>query len=145
MWYENVRTQWIQISLQMVSIRSTCLLIKYYTYFTTHNDIPLFQKYIFDFLQNPDIWLLVLTRSSSGLIQPMHNFSSASIQSKSCYFIRKAEEPITKDNFRNILTFGDIAAKPVDQLAVLVQEVWSFYFTNYQFLKWDKYDWKCIP
>jgi hypothetical protein len=92
-----------------------------------HDEIVMFQKYIYDFLQRPDIQLLVLTVSSSGVVQPTHSFPSASSRSKSCYFIRKTAEAVTKENFRNILIFGDVAAKPVDQLAVLVQEVCLFY------------------
>jgi len=91
-----------------------------------HDEIVIFQKYIHDFLQRPDIQLLVLTVSSSGVVQPMHSFPSASSRLKSCYFIRKTAEPVTKENFHNILIFGDVAAKPVDQLAVLVQEVCLF-------------------
>jgi hypothetical protein len=93
----------------------------------SYDEIVMFQKYIYDFLQSPDIQLLVLTGSSSGMLQPMHSFPSASSRSKSCYFIRKTAEPVTKENFRNVLIFGDVAAKPVDQLAVLVQEVCLFH------------------
>jgi dynein heavy chain len=89
----------------------------------THDEIMMFQKYIHDFLQRPDIQLLVLTVSSSGVAQPTHSFPSTSSRLKTCYFIRKTAEPVTKENFRSILIFGDVAAKPVDQLAVLVQEV----------------------
>ena len=92
----------------------------------SHDTILLFQKYIYDFLQRPDIQLLVLSGSTSGVLQPMHGFPSASSRLKSCYFIRKTAEPVTKENFRNILIFGDVAAKPVDQLAVVVQEVCLF-------------------
>jgi hypothetical protein len=74
-------------------------------------------------MQRPDIHLLVLAGTTSGLLQPMHSFPPASSRSKSCYFIKKAAEPVTKENFRNVLIFGDIGAKPVDELAVLVQEV----------------------
>jgi hypothetical protein len=86
-------------------------------------------------MQRPDIQLLVLAGTSSGLLQPMHSFPSASSRSKSCYFIKKAAEPVTKENFRNVLIFGDIGTKPVDELAVLVQEVLVFDLNSYQFMK----------
>jgi hypothetical protein len=89
-------------------------------------------------MQRPDIQLLVLAGTSSGLLQPMHSFPSASSRSKSCYFIKKAAEPITKENFRNVLIFGDTGTKPVDELAVLVQEVLLFDFNSYQFMKCHK-------
>jgi hypothetical protein len=89
----------------------------------THDEILLFQKYIYDFLQVPDIKLLVLARSSSGQLQPTHTFPPVSMQSKSCYFMKTIAEAVTKTNFREILTFGDVGANLVDDLAVLVQEV----------------------
>jgi hypothetical protein len=98
-----------------------------------------FQKCIHDFLQRPDIQLLVLAGSTSGLLQPMHSFPSACSRSKSCYFIKKAAEPVTKENFRSILIFGDIGAKPVDELAVLVQEVLLCDFRSYQFINFCKH------
>lgn len=90
-------------------------------------------------MQRPDIQLLVLAGNSSGLLQPMHSFPSASSRLKSCYFIKKAAEPVTKENFRNVLIFGDVGSKPVDELAVLVQEVVLFNFNSYQFMKCYKH------
>jgi hypothetical protein len=112
-WSSHDTTHLFAVSVQFITKES-------------HDEILMFQKYIHDFLQRPDIQVLVLAGSSSGVLQPMHSFPSASSRSKSCYFIRKTAEPVTKENFRNVLIFGDVAAKPVDQLAVVVQEVGLF-------------------
>ncbi|KAJ8974481.1 hypothetical protein NQ317_016135 [Molorchus minor] len=44
------------------------------------------------------------------------------IKQKFAYFIRRKPEAVTMENFRDVLTFGDMSGKPVDELAVLIEE-----------------------
>lgn len=45
---------------------------------------------------------------------------------KSTYFIRRTPVQITIKNYRDELIVGDMAPKPVEELAVLVEEVRSY-------------------
>ncbi|XP_069700803.1 dynein beta chain, ciliary-like [Periplaneta americana] len=87
-------------------------------------------KFIFDFFKDPNIKMLVMVGSASGIPTPQHSFPVSTGKGKSSYFIKKSPEAITKENFRSLLIFGDIAAKPVDELAVLVQEVFVPLLSN---------------
>lgn len=75
-----------------------------------------------DFLNNPKNEKLILTLSPAGVIIPSWSFPS-NPKSKSSYFIRRLPEPITDENVRSMLIFGDVSGKPIDELAVLVEEV----------------------
>ncbi|PSN32950.1 Dynein beta chain [Blattella germanica] len=81
----------------------------------------MYKKLVFDFLVDPNIGKIVFALNPSGMLLPSYDFPIAA-KAKSCYFIRKVPVPIPKENFRDILIFGDISAKPIDELSVLVQE-----------------------
>lgn len=84
---------------------------------------------IVHFLNTPEEPLLILMTSSGGQLTPMTHFSSQ-IKSKASYFIRKKDEAVTLENFRDVLIFGDMAGKPVEELAVLVEEVFLPLLSN---------------
>lgn len=44
-------------------------------------------------------------------------------KSKSVHFTKRKDEPVTEENLRELLIFGDVAPNPVDALSVLMEEV----------------------
>lgn len=69
--------------------------------------------------------MLIITLSSSGILQALSTFPS-NCKNKSAYFIKKRlVETISDQNVENEIIFGDLCAKPIDQLAVLTEEVRS--------------------
>lgn len=75
-----------------------------------------------EFLEKPDVLVLVLTLNVAGMVVPCLGFPE-SLKSKGVYFIKKKPENITKDNYKAQLLYGDISPTPVDQLIVVVEEV----------------------
>ncbi|XP_049624579.1 dynein axonemal heavy chain 17 [Suncus etruscus] len=75
-----------------------------------------------DFLEKPDVQVLVLTLNQSGLIVPCLGFP-ASLKTKGVYFLKKAPQNLRKDSFKEQLLFGDISPSPVEQLIAVVEEV----------------------
>ncbi|KAF2900340.1 hypothetical protein ILUMI_05842 [Ignelater luminosus] len=88
-----------------------------------------YNKLIMNFFNNPNIPRLVMTINAGGQLQPVTEFPN-NLKTKSSYFIRKQKEIITWENFREILLFGDMSPKPVEELAVLIEEVFVPLLTN---------------
>ncbi|KAJ9598678.1 hypothetical protein L9F63_010627, partial [Diploptera punctata] len=84
---------------------------------------------VMNFISDISIEKIIFGMNQSGLLVPSYDFPVAA-KSKSCYFIKHKPEPLTKDNFRKIIMFGDIAAKPIEELEVLVEEVFVPLLTN---------------
>lgn len=67
--------------------------------------------------------MLIITLSTSGVLQAMSTFPSQ-CKNKSAYFIKKKlDEPVSDQNVEASIIYGDLCAKPIDQLAVLTEEV----------------------
>ncbi|CAH0551274.1 unnamed protein product [Brassicogethes aeneus] len=81
-------------------------------------------KIIMNFLDKPDQKMLLLTIPGSGLLTPYTTFNPQ-IKQKYSYFIRKKAEVLTMENFRDVVAFGDMAGKPIDELAVLLEGVFA--------------------
>lgn len=75
-----------------------------------------------EFFEKPDVLVLVLTLSPTGMIIPCLGFP-ASLKSKGVYFIKKGRENISKDTYKDRLIYGDISPAPVEQLIAVVEEV----------------------
>uniref|UniRef100_G3TNR2 Dynein axonemal heavy chain 17 n=1 Tax=Loxodonta africana TaxID=9785 RepID=G3TNR2_LOXAF len=75
-----------------------------------------------EFLEKPDVLVLVMTLNSAGMIIPCLGFP-ASLKSKGIYFIKTKPDNITKDNYKSRLLYGDISPTPVEQLIATVEEV----------------------
>ncbi|KAM5306863.1 dynein axonemal heavy chain 17 isoform 1-T1 [Glossophaga mutica] len=75
-----------------------------------------------EFLEKPDVSVLVLTLNPAGMIMPCLGFP-ASLKFKGAYFIKKRADTIKKDNYKDNLIYGDISPAPVDQLIVIVGEI----------------------
>lgn len=70
-----------------------------------------------------------MTITGGGQLTPLTRFTK-DIKSKASYFIRKKPEAVTMENFRDVLIFGDMASRPIEELAVLVQEVFLPILSN---------------
>uniref|UniRef100_A0A673VKH9 Dynein axonemal heavy chain 17 n=1 Tax=Suricata suricatta TaxID=37032 RepID=A0A673VKH9_SURSU len=75
-----------------------------------------------EFLEKPDVLVLVLTLTPAGLITPCLGFPAA-LKSKGLYFIKKSEGPLSKHTYKSQLLYGDISPTPVEQLIAVVEEV----------------------
>nr|CAD7453301.1 unnamed protein product [Timema tahoe] len=88
------------------------------------------EKILMDFLNGRVAdEVLVMTLNPAGQLIPVLGFP-ASIRNKAVYFIKRDKETITGENFRRRLVFGDMAPKPVDELATLVEEVFVPLLSN---------------
>lgn len=87
------------------------------------------QFVVMEFLERTTSDVLVMTLSPAGVLTPVLGFPT-NAKTKSSYFIRKRKEPVTRDNLRDLLIFGDMAPRPVDELAVLVDEVFMPLLVN---------------
>ncbi|CAH1960837.1 unnamed protein product [Acanthoscelides obtectus] len=88
-----------------------------------------YRKMILNFFNKPTEKMLIMTIPTTGLLTPMTSFNNQ-IKQKFTYFIRKKEEAVTMENFRDVLAFGDMAGKPVDELAVLMEGVFVPIISN---------------
>lgn len=82
-----------------------------------------------NFFNNANVPRLIMIINIAGQLQPVTEFPN-NLKTKSCYFIRKKKEAITWQNFREVLLFGDMSPKPVDELAVLIEQVFVPLLTN---------------
>lgn len=87
-----------------------------------------------DFLEKPQLNVLLVTLTSAGSLVPSLSFPTGG-KTKSSYFARVKAEPITAENIRKCLIFGDISPRPLDDLAVLVEEVMGCFITNCHVMK----------
>lgn len=83
---------------------------------------------ITNFFNNAEIPRLIFNINAGGALVPSVEFPNT--KTKSTYFIRKKKDVVIWENFREVLTFGDMSARPVDELAVLVEEAFCPLLTN---------------
>ncbi|KAG8281332.1 hypothetical protein J6590_060968 [Homalodisca vitripennis] len=89
----------------------------------------MYKTMIMDFLEKPQHSVLLVTLTSAGTLVPSLTFPTTG-KTKSSYFARVKPEPITPENIRKCLIFGDVSPKPLEDLAVLVEEVFVPVFCN---------------
>lgn len=87
------------------------------------------QKMINNFLDNPEAKLLILTMSAGGALTPLTKFTNV-IRTKYTYFIKKVPEVVTMENFRQVIFFGDMAARPIEELSVILENVFLPVLSN---------------
>ncbi|KAJ8945230.1 hypothetical protein NQ318_011210 [Aromia moschata] len=81
-----------------------------------------YKRIIVKFLDNPEEKMVLLTIPASGLLVPFSRFDPQ-IKQKFAYFIRRKKEEVTVKNIRDVLTYGDMSGKPIDELTVLMETV----------------------
>ncbi|KAK6632535.1 hypothetical protein RUM43_013303 [Polyplax serrata] len=82
-----------------------------------------------EFLNNPKVKTIIFTINNAGLLQPMLTYPP-NAKSKSVYFIKKKEEVATVQNLPGLCIFGDMAPNPVEELSVLVEELFVPLLSN---------------
>ena len=75
-----------------------------------------------EFLEKADKRVLVIQALSSGQLAPMETFPTSN-KNKAVYYIKRAAEALKKDNFKELLLFGDMSQVPLDQLSSVVESV----------------------
>ncbi|XP_053593671.1 dynein beta chain, ciliary [Microplitis demolitor] len=84
---------------------------------------------IINFFNTPDEYILTINVSSTGAIVPVLGIQS-NAKNKLSYFVKRQPVIITEINYREVLIPGDMSPKPIDDLSVLVQEVYVPILTN---------------
>nr|CAD7455112.1 unnamed protein product [Timema tahoe] len=74
-----------------------------------------------EFLNFPEPLVLVILQNSAAQLQVATSFP-LSLKSKAAYFIKKRRHPVPKEDISDHLILGDMATKPIEQLAALVDE-----------------------
>ncbi|XP_031327312.1 dynein beta chain, ciliary-like [Photinus pyralis] len=88
-----------------------------------------YARIILNFFNNPNVPRLIMITSAAGQLMPVTEFPN-NLKTKSSYFIRKKKEVVTRDNIREVLLIGDMSPKPVEEIAVLVEEVFLPVLSN---------------
>ncbi|XP_046432396.1 dynein beta chain, ciliary-like [Neodiprion fabricii] len=73
--------------------------------------------------------ILIMQVATSGVLIPFLGIQPGS-KVKSSYFIKRNPIKITEKNYRDELIIGDMAPKPIEELAVLVEEVYVPILSN---------------
>ncbi|XP_028130568.2 dynein beta chain, ciliary-like [Diabrotica virgifera virgifera] len=96
------------------------------------------KKMIMNFLNNPEERMLLLTIPLTGQLTPLTSFTPQ-VKQKFTYFIRKKKEVVTMENFRDILCFGDMAGRPIEEMGILLDGVFVPVLSNVENQKgWPK-------
>lgn len=74
------------------------------------------------FFDTPSENMLTMQISSAGVLVPSLNLKTGG-KVKISYFMRKTPVKITESNFREVMIPGDMSPKPLEDLAVLFEEV----------------------
>lgn len=75
-----------------------------------------------DFLNKENVMSLYFSLNAAGSLIPEAQYK-ASNKSKTSYFLKKEPAIIHMENFIKVIVFGDMSCRPVDELAVLCEEV----------------------
>ncbi|KAI4487640.1 hypothetical protein M0802_011953 [Mischocyttarus mexicanus] len=84
---------------------------------------------ILKFFNVPSEMMLTIQLLPTGAIIPSLGIQPTS-RVKSSYFIKREPVKITKDNYRKMIILGDMAPKPIEEAAVLIEEVYLPILTN---------------
>lgn len=74
------------------------------------------------FLDTPEEMFLTVQLSPAGVLMPFLEIP-ATARTKTSYFAKRSPVEITRQNYRDVLMPGDMAPRPVEELAVLVEKV----------------------
>ncbi|XP_015187538.1 PREDICTED: dynein beta chain, ciliary-like [Polistes dominula] len=84
---------------------------------------------ILKFFNIPSEMMLTIQLLPTGAIIPSLGIQLSS-RVKSSYFIKREPVKITKDNYRKMIILGDMAPKPIEEAATLIEEVYLPILTN---------------
>ncbi|XP_003402030.4 dynein axonemal heavy chain 17-like [Bombus affinis] len=77
--------------------------------------------------------VLVLQLTPAGVLVPYLEITQS--KRKQTYFLKRKPQKVTEDNYKDLLIPGDMAPNPIEELAVLVEDVSSLTFSNYSLTK----------
>lgn len=92
-----------------------------------------FQDLIIKFLTTPSEMVLVLQLTPANVLIPLLEITQA--KRKQSYFLKRKPQVITEDNYKQMLIPGDMAPNPIEELAVLVEQVLRQFFSHFPFRK----------
>lgn len=75
--------------------------------------------------------VLVLQLTPAGVLVPYLEITQS--KRKQTYFLKRKPQKVTEDNYKDLLIPGDMAPNPIEELAVLVEDVSSLTLSNYLF------------
>lgn len=78
-----------------------------------------------EFLEKADKRVLVIHLLPSGQLAPIDTFPTTN-KNKAVYYIKRTADALKKDNFKEVLLFGDMSQVPLDQLSSVVESVSNF-------------------
>ncbi|XP_076381798.1 dynein axonemal heavy chain 17-like [Megalopta genalis] len=83
-----------------------------------------FKDLISKFFGTPTEMILVLQVTPAGLLTPYLEITQS--KRKLTYFLKRKPQLVTEDNYKDLLIPGDMAPNPIEELAVLVEDVSDF-------------------
>ncbi|XP_075210990.1 dynein heavy chain at 93AB [Lycorma delicatula] len=88
-----------------------------------------FRNVVMDFLDKPEPVLLIVLQNNAAQLIPATSFP-VSLKSKAAYFIKRSKISVPRENLNHALILGDMATKPIEQLATLVDEIFVPLLSN---------------
>ncbi|XP_072155544.1 dynein beta chain, ciliary isoform X1 [Bemisia tabaci] len=88
-----------------------------------------FRNVVFDFLDKPEVNVLIISQNIAAQLIPANSFP-VNLKTKGAYFVKKSKTVVPKEDIQQYLIFGDMASKPIEQLASLVDEVFVPLLSN---------------
>ncbi|CBY35186.1 unnamed protein product, partial [Oikopleura dioica] len=81
-----------------------------------------YRKDFLEFLEKRDrVWIGVLLLPSGQLATVFEPPSTS--KNKGVFFFKREEEPVPKEDIKNLVTFGDLSALPLDQFGAFVDDI----------------------
>ncbi|XP_039431337.1 dynein beta chain, ciliary-like isoform X4 [Culex pipiens pallens] len=84
---------------------------------------------VMEWVKRAPVRRLIVTLSNAGALIPTHYFPTTS-KGKRCFFVKIRETVLDIDNIREQIMYGDLSAGPIDDLAVIVDEVFYPIISN---------------
>ncbi|CAH1258196.1 DNAH17 [Branchiostoma lanceolatum] len=84
---------------------------------------------ISDFFEKPENPQLIFMSNTAGNIEVRLDFPNH-LRSKAVYFVKRNNEMIGRDNYKQALVYGDLSYAPLEQLSALVDEVLAPLLSN---------------
>ncbi|XP_049809049.1 dynein beta chain, ciliary [Schistocerca nitens] len=88
-----------------------------------------FRQIVMDFLNKPEPMMLLVMQNNAAQLSVASAFP-LSLKNKSAYFVKRARTPVPREDINSFLILGDLAARPIEQLAALVDEVFVPLLSN---------------
>lgn len=83
---------------------------------------------IMNFLNKNEINIIFLSTNQNQAIVISLGVPNQKLKTKSCYFAKKKPGPVSTDvNIRDEILYGDISASPLEQFAVILDDVRSVF------------------